>query len=572
MSSLSKQEQLRQLIDEQQEHIRRTFPAHRGSAVAALTRARDWHYLKLQDTLNAATQGTKGHSSYLYSSGWHKALQLCFGNAAESSYVSPLVPDSTLDGWADQVLLECDSLTEGEQVLAHCETGFMRMQQGGQKDFSVWIASKKMPTEWREREDIEWWTNTLARTYEHEMQELAVENVSIQQQLDAFANQWQASVPVYRTTQEIDDYYTRLGMLRVKSMACHFLYPAQTLIGGCTVELYRNVLAVLIGWALKHLDLCRAFVVQHSSYTLRALLATPHDAAVLIEALSETLGVDGAIIRRVVDAYSLHYENVSYHCSIAGTPAPPLLRLEAQHLVWSLTGLLSEPFFFLTRELKRLHSYEYHTAAHLYEEVFRQDLYQLFSDKRFVRSAGSIELRGMQGDLTTDVDALIFDRKTGALALFELKSQDPFAYSRQERIRQRDYFYNAGKQVLTCVQWLNRNGANTLLARLDPKLVKRLKVQKTYIFVLGRYLAHFFDGPEFDHRAAWGTWPQVLRLVNATSLGSEDAHPIQSLYNKLMKDAPLISSSPVVDVQEITIGDRNVFVYPDFEMYKNRIE
>jgi hypothetical protein len=248
-----------------------------------------------------------------------------------------------------------------------------------------------------------------------------------------------------------------------------------------------------------------------------------------------------------------------------------LLRLNAQHLVWSLTGLLSEPFLFLARELKRRYSYEYHTASHVHEELFRQDLYQLFSDKRFVRSAGSIELRGVQGDLTTDVDALIFDRKTGALALFELKSQDLFAYSRQERIRQRDYFYNAGKQVLACVQWLNRNGANALLARLDPKLVKRLKVQKTYIFVLGRYLAHFFDGPEFDRRAAWGTWPQVLRLVNEVSFGAEDANPIQSLYDKLMKDTPLTPSSPVLDVEEITIGESTVYVYPDFKTYKNRV-
>src|SRR5690242_12868902 len=233
MSSLSKQEQLRQLIDEQQERIHQTFPAHKGSAIVALTRARDWRYLKSQGTLHAATKTAPAHNSYLYSSGWHKALQVCFGTAAESPYGSPPVPDRTLDAWADQVLLECDRLTEVEQVLAHCETGFMRMQQGGQKDFSVWIASKKMPTEWREREDLAWWTNALAKTYEREMQELAVEKVSIQQQLDAFASQWQADVAVYRTTQEIDDYYSRLGMVRVKRMACHFLYPAQTLIGGC---------------------------------------------------------------------------------------------------------------------------------------------------------------------------------------------------------------------------------------------------------------------------------------------------------------------------------------------------
>ena len=570
MSSLTKQEQLRQLIDEQQKRIRQAFPAHRGSAVVALTRARDWQYLKFQETLHADTKTVTAYNAYLYLSGWQMALQFCFGDAVESPIVSPLVTDTTLDAWAGQVLLECDRLAAGEQVLAHCETGFMSMQQGGQKDFSTWIASKKMPTEWREREDLAWWTRALARTYEREMQELAIEKVFIQQQLDAFASEWQASMTAYRTTREIDDYYTRLGLLRVKSMACHFLYPDQTLIGGCTVELYRNVLAVLIGWALKQLDLYRAFVMQHPSCALKALLATPHAAAALIEALSDTLGVDRAVIRRVVDAYSLSHENVSYHCSVAGTPAPPLLRLDEQHHVWSLAGLLSEPFLFLTRELKLRHSYEYHTASHLHEDVFRQDLYQLFSDKRFVRSAGRVELKGVQGDLTTDVDALIFDRKTGALALFELKSQDIFAYSPQERRRQRDYFYNAGKQVLACVQWLNRNGANALLARLDPKLVKRLKVQKTYIFVLGRYLAHFFDGPEFDRRAAWGTWPQVLRLVDEVSFGAEDAHPIQSLYNKLVKDTPRAPSSPVLDVQEITIGESTVYIYPDFKTYQNR--
>src|SRR5215469_15387956 len=99
MSSLSKQEQLRQLIDEQQERIHQTFPAQRGSAVVALTRARDWHYLKLQDTLHAATKTATAHTSYLYSSGWYKALQVCFGNTAESPYVSPRVPDSTLNAW-----------------------------------------------------------------------------------------------------------------------------------------------------------------------------------------------------------------------------------------------------------------------------------------------------------------------------------------------------------------------------------------------------------------------------------------------------------------------------------------
>jgi hypothetical protein len=569
MSSLSKQEHLRHLIAEQQERLRQTFPAERGRALAALTRARDWRFLQSQEPLHAAPAGAPLHHPSLFASGWQKALQVCLGAAAESSFNSSFVPSSTLDARADQILLECDRLSAGEQVLAYCKTGFMRMGQGGQEQhFSVWIASKKMPTEWREREDLTWWTNTLATTYERERQNLALEKAALQPQLDAFASQWSADAPVYRTTPVLDDYYRRLGRLWVKCMACHLLYPAQTLIGDCTIERYGNVLAVLIGWALKHLDLCRACVVQHPSYGLRVLLAPPQDAAALIEALSATLRADRAAIGHAIDAYSLSQENVSYHCAGAGLPAPPLLWLDERQLVWSVAGLLSEPFLFLTRELKRRHSYEYHEASHAREAVFRQDLYALFADKRFVRSPNRIELKGAQGDLTTDVDALIFDRKTGALALFELKAQDLFAYSPQERLRQRDYFYSAGKQVLAHVQWLNRNGANALLARLDPQQVKRLKVQKTYIFVLGRYLAHFFDGPAFDRRAAWGTWPQVLRLVNTAAFGAEDAHPIQSLYDKLTKDTPLALSNPVFDVQEIPIGASTVYGYPDFQSYK----
>ena len=59
--------------------------------------------------------------------------------------------------------------------------------------------------------------------------------------------------------------------------------------------------------------------------------------------------------------------------------------------------------------------------------------------------------------------------------------------------------------------------------------------------------------------------------MNEVSFGAEDANPIQSLYNKLMKDTPLAASSPALDVQEITIGESIVYVYPDFQTYKNRV-
>lgn len=561
MSSSPKQEQLRRLLDEQHASLQHRFPSDRQKSLLALTRAHDWHFL--------GSRHSDLHETSHYAHGWQKALSLCF--SASALHTSTSRADDALDTWADTLLETCDYFAEGERILDYCEAGFLRMQQGNDADFDVWIASKKMPTEWGERADLRWWTKLLALLYDAELRTLQEEKGQIQQQLDIFVEQWDGQIAgTYKTTRTLDDYYRRLGVLSVKMMVCYDEYPPSVSIGGNTFAEYREVLSALVGYALKYNDIGRTFLARHPALSLRAYLAMPHNDTSLIEALATTLALDKGTVCLALDAYTLDAENVSYHCSTSDVPAPPLLRLDTRHRVWSLAGLLTEPLFFLKRELKRKYSYEYHTASHLREEIFRQDVYALFPDKRFVKSIGHVELKRTKGMPTTDVDALIFDRKTGALALFELKSQDPFAYSQQERTRQRDYFYGARKQVLASTEWVKRNGVNALLGRLDPKQVKRLKAQNVYIFVLGRYLAHFFDGAEFDTRAAWGTWPQVLRLIDANAFAADDTNPIQSLYNKLVRDTPLAFSSSLFSKQEIVIGNAYIHMYPSFEAYKNK--
>ena len=545
----SKQEQLRQLLKEQHASLQQTFPTDRPQALLALVRASNRDYLEAR------------HNSIVYHvspTGLQKALSLSFSTA--NNRVD--IPTDILDTWADSMLQACTRLSEAERVLDYCDIGFMHMQQDNHADYNVWVASKKMPTEWREHEDIVEWADFLKKTYATEICELQAEKVSVQQQLVGFGAQWSGqSSDLYRTTQAIDDYYYRLGMLHVRCMPTFTTYLASTRIGGCTFEVYRNVLAVLIGLALKHVDVC--------SIARKPYVVEPYNDILLIKAVAPVLTLDYETVRLALDVYTLDAENILYHTSTTSVPMPPLIRLDEQHCVASLEGLLTYPLFFLMRELKRKYSEEYHTASQVREEVFRRDIYALFADKRFVKSVGHVELRGPKGTLTTDVDALIFDRKTGALALFELKSQDPFAYSQQERIRQRDYFYNASKQVIASSEWVKRNGSHALLGRLDSAQVKRLKAQNVYIFVLGRYLAHFFDGLPFDGRAAWGTWSQMLRLVHGKPFGANDTNPIQSLHGKLMKDKPLALVDTSLAMQEIVIANKYIRAYSSFEAYRS---
>ncbi len=251
-----------------------------------------------------------------------------------------------------------------------------------------------------------------------------------------------------------------------------------------------------------------------------------------------------------------------------GVAAAPLVRVDPSRLVWSIHGLMTEPLLFLTRELRRRAPQEYHNTAYLREVVFRQDLYALFGDKRFVTSAGRIELRRDDGDVRTDIDAVVFDRKTGTLGFFELKSQDPFARSTAELVRQRDNVLYANRQISGVLTWLKRHGADALLGRVDPRTAKTFRVQKVYPFVLGRYLAHFSDGPEPDRRAAWGTWPRLLRLLDGQPVRATDANPLASLFTRLTNDVPLIRPPADDPSHEIAIGVARVIVHPSYAAFQ----
>jgi hypothetical protein len=356
-------------------------------------------------------------------------------------------------------------------------------------------------------------------------------------------------------------YDRRLAAVHLKLMAYQPGYPPDATIGGCTIQEYMDVLGQLIAWALQADDRGDG-PIQQSESTLTE--------TALVAALAATLGHDPEIVGRAVAALTLNGENAAYHAAGPGIAAAPLVRIGPDRLAWSVHGLTSEPLLFLLRELRRRATQEYHNTAYLRERVFRDDLYALFQDRRFVTSAGRIELRREAGDVRTDVDAVVFDRKSGTLGLFELKSQDAFARSTAELARQRDNVLYANRQVSGALAWLQRHGADALLARVDQQTAKRFRVQKVYPFVLGRYLAHFIDGPEPDRRIAWGTWPQLLRLLDGQPVRATDANPLASLFTRLPRDAPAIALPADAAPREIPLGDAHLTVYPSYGAFRAR--
>ncbi len=403
----------------------------------------------------------------------------------------------------------------------------MRLEAGRHATLDAWIASKRPPTSWRERADFDWWAGWVARTEQ------------------STRGSGTAKEPRIDLAEGADHH--QVATAQVQRMTYQLGYAPDAVIGGSTIQRYLEVLRWLIERALQSRE--------------RDSADASHSEDALITALASTLRVDPVGIRNAVAAFTLDAENAAYHAAVPGVAAAPVIRVAPDRVILSLHGLTTEPLRFLTHELRRRDAQEYNNTAHLRETVFREELYALFTDKRFVTSSSRIELRRASGDIRTDIDAVVFDRKTGTLGFFELKSQDPFARSTAELARQRDNFLYANRQVSGVLAWLQPKGAaNELLNRVDRRTAQTFRVHKVYPFVLGRYFAHFTDGPEPDRRAAWGTWPQLLRLLNGQPLSG--ANPIATLHTRLTKDPPLIAPPTGGPPTVVAIGDARLTVHP----------
>ncbi len=520
----------RQLLAEVSARVAATVPPSRARALLAL--------LHVGDTMPLA--GDPGQAAR---PGWKLALRFCLERQTDE------INDSSADGampvdWAERFLDDCDQLALAGQAVAQCESGYLQLQQRAPHAFVAWATSRRLSTEQREQADFDWWSARLTRQVAPRLAALLAER----HRMLALLDQEGAPIP-----ESVERYYSQLGQAHVARFACQHSYPANAVIGGATFGQYTDILALLIGWLHRERDR-RAPNAYHTP--------TVWDEQAMIAALAGALDADPQAIGPALQPFILDVDNAAYHSALPCRAAPPLIRLDEGRVVWSALGLLGEPLVFLARELRRRHAQEYHNSAHLREGVFRQDLYRLFGDKRFVLSAGRVELK-RSGAARTDLDALVFDRKTGTLGVFELEAQDPFTRSVEERQRQRENFFHANRQVSAILEWVQRRGPDDLLTRFDERAAKRFRVQKVHVFVLGRYLAHFTGGPEPDRRAAWGSWPQVLQVVGDGPFGPDNRNPLGTLFARL-RDATPRSTPANAGSQAITVGDLHLRVFPSF--------
>ena len=182
--------------------------------------------------------------------------------------------------------------------------------------------------------------------------------------------------------------------------------------------------------------------------------------------------------------------------------------------------MLGSPFDFMLSELNRRYPTDWDHAVNEREEVFRKELYGLFPAERFGKADRPLMLKNV-GATATDIDAALFDASTGTLGIFQLKWQDPFGASMRKRNSKMKNFLTETNRWVSTVSSILNHSPTALDSLIGEGATRNLETERILLFVIGRHFSHFSGGVYRDSRAAWGTWPQMLRLLKESEVGSD---------------------------------------------------
>ena len=169
------------------------------------------------------------------------------------------------------------------------------------------------------------------------------------------------------------------------------------------------------------------------------------------------------------------------------------------------------------------------------EAAFRVQLYALFDDPRFDCVQHPVIIKEKSRTLT-DIDAVVIDKATGEIALFQLKWQDPTDYSPFAlKSKRSNYYLAAEKWLQTIEKWLRDSTNKEIASKLGIK-AKYFNKEKVSIFVLGRRRGNYSGNKPYPYECAWSQWYQIIHA--ASYLRQKDKFTISNLYELVVKTNP----------------------------------
>lgn len=284
--------------------------------------------------------------------------------------------------------------------------------------------------------------------------------------------------------------------------------PGQALIGGRSFTGWNEASLSALGRLLHHIACATRLKATTPTLELRNLLtvlARKDDVAAVWRQSGETK----EWADRIMAGLTLDAESAAMCERDHELPLPYYIDFGKHFVLLPMFGGLMNAHAGLVWHLRRSYRQDWDRAVDGREHVFRTELSEVFPPPRYVITNNSIRLRRADGTELTDVDAVVLDRRTGSLALIQLKWPDIHGRSLAERNSRRMNLLKANDWVSRVSGWVG--------ARSSAEVAKILGLgaagpRAPIIVVIGRHTVRFSGESTYDPRGQWISWPELVQL------------------------------------------------------------
>ena len=233
----------------------------------------------------------------------------------------------------------------------------------------------------------------------------------------------------------------------------------------------------------------------------------------LEESISIMSGRPEPVVHAVFNALAMTSEQAKKLADHSTPLIPLLFDLGNGFILRPVSCLTRNPFTAARTQHQWLDPRTEHSVAFDREDWMRGQLYDMFGGKRYIRFPGNLKLR-RRGVVLTDIDAVVYDRLTGDVGLFQLKWQD---YSTNDVRQLRSKAANLSAELVDwsgkVKLWIEENGISALDKSLRLKQKRREAVRGVLLFAISRSSVRT-QGYGIKTEApglAMAVWPQFVR-------------------------------------------------------------
>ncbi|MBY5867844.1 hypothetical protein [Rhizobium leguminosarum] len=315
----------------------------------------------------------------------------------------------------------------------------------------------------------------------------------------------------YSSSRELEEYFETYAELRARGLPGNDSLPDDCRIGPLTFGQYRTAIVTGMARCLKHTAFVDTLLVRHNPPAARDILTIYAFDHELREQWGGLLSLKDDDADVMLEVLGISPSDVSHLKLTPDCPQALLIRGGDQCWHKPVFGGLNNPFPWVNRKLQRMFRPDWDRAVNLRETAFRDDLRELFPEPRFFMPSKPRRLRD-GGRVLTDIDAAIFDRMTGTLAVFQIKWQDSFENSLTERASRQSNLVKEGNAWIEIVsKYCAGLSGDERAMRLGLPKDMASNAKAMCLFVLTRNGAKFSGGEAQDNRAAWLSWFDLLK-------------------------------------------------------------